>query len=509
MSVMTTQSELNSAHSPFPQKLFQVGFTLFVLALIFFIFSGTVSNIDLWVHIQSGLDNLTGRSLATIDQYSYLTDGQHWVNNEWLSQVILALAWSGGSVIGLVILKLITGFITIGIVYWNLYLQRIDLIRSGLIILVGSVLLASDFTTIYPQIFSLPLFAFLLFVLLRADEGLSRWLWVSPLIFLVWANINGSFLVGLGFYLLWALIQLLTHWMNWKKIILPVAVSVLATVLNPNWLMQYQYLFQSSSTLRPETLVMSPLTLMSPLGIIYIFTLVVAVIGFIFSRRNRSISSIILFGVGALLPFAAKRYLSFYAITAMILAGEHIAGLLERSSWVRRQSPRTVWAGILVILAAVGVFLLALPGIRGIAISQSPPYPVQAVQIIKNSQVTGNLATEYNWGGYAIWHLSPDIKVSIDGRGKAVYSPDTYTLNMAFLLGLGDWSAILDDYPTDMVLVNDHSPVFNLMKLLPGWVLIYQDYAAALYVREGSPLEEPLRQEASQFTPVPDSGFFP
>ncbi len=131
------------------------------------------------------------------------------------------------------------------------------------------------------------------------------------------------------------------------------------------------------------------------------------------------------------------------------------------------------------------------------------------MQIIKESRVSGNLATEYNWGGYAIWHLGPDVKVSIDGRREMVYSPEIYTMNMAFLLGLGDWSEILTGFPTDMVLVNDHSPVFSLMKLQPGWSLIYQDDAAALYVRQGSSLETPLRQAASQFTPVTDTGNFP
>jgi hypothetical protein len=131
------------------------------------------------------------------------------------------------------------------------------------------------------------------------------------------------------------------------------------------------------------------------------------------------------------------------------------------------------------------------------------------VQIIKDSKVTGNLATEYNWGGYAIWHLGPDIKVSIDGRREMVYSPETYLMNMAFLLGLGDWSEILTDFPTDMVLVNEHSPVFNLMKLQAGWNLIYQDDAAALYVRQGSLQEAPLRQAASQNSTVLDTVSFP
>lgn len=509
MLVMISPGDQRLSKDASSHKLWKIGFTLFVLAGVFFIFTGTIANIDLWINLQAGLDNIANRGLATIDQYSYLTEGQRWVNYEWLAQVVFAFAWLLGDVLGLIILKLVLGFATIGIIYWSLHLQRVNLVMSGVIILIGSVLLASDFTTIYPQLYSLPLFALLLFIFLRAEEGMFRWLWLTPLIFWIWGNLDAGILVGLFFYISWVFMQLLTDWLDWKKILVPAGISVFVTLLNPFGISLYRYLFLSSNENRPEILTWSPLTLLSPLGIIYIFTLVVSIIGIVYSRRHRSTPLIILFALAAMLPFIAKRYLSFYAVAGMILAGEHIADLILNLKWVRqaRQAPK--WAGIIALLAALGLMIISIPGLNRIAISQSPPYPVQAVQIIKESRVSGNLATEYNWGGYAIWHLGPDVKVSIDGRREMVYSPEIYTMNMAFLLGLGDWSEILTGFPTDMVLVNDHSPVFSLMKLQPGWSLIYQDDAAALYVRQGSSLKTPLRQAASQFTPVTDTGNFP
>ena len=32
------------------------------------------------------------------------------------------------------------------------------------------------------------------------------------------------------------------------------------------------------------------------------------------------------------------------------------------------------------------------------------------------------MLTYYNYGEYAIWHLAPDVKVSMDGRRETVYS---------------------------------------------------------------------------------------
>ena len=55
----------------------------------------------------------------------------------------------------------------------------------------------------------------------------------------------------------------------------------------------------------------------------------------------------------------------------------------------------------------------------------------------------------FDWGEYVLWHLSPQIKVSIDGRRETVYSDPIYAENLRFTSGLGDWDAILKRHPTD------------------------------------------------------------
>jgi hypothetical protein len=38
------------------------------------------------------------------------------------------------------------------------------------------------------------------------------------------------------------------------------------------------------------------------------------------------------------------------------------------------------------------------------------------------AHVQGRLVTWFDWGEYAIWHLSPSVRVSLDGRRETVYS---------------------------------------------------------------------------------------
>jgi hypothetical protein len=52
---------------------------------------------------------------------------------------------------------------------------------------------------------------------------------------------------------------------------------------------------------------------------------------------------------------------------------------------------------------------------------QWAPEP-EAVSYVKSAGLRGNMLTFFDWGEYALWHLSPDVKVSMDGRRETIYS---------------------------------------------------------------------------------------
>jgi hypothetical protein len=134
-----------------------------------------------------------------------------------------------------------------------------------------------------------------------------------------------------------------------------------------------------------------------------------------------------------------------------------------------------------------------------VVLPESAGFPVRAVAVLKAAGVQGNMATEFNWGEYVIWHLGPQIRVSIDGRRETIYSDAIYRENLDFMHGRGQWDRLIDRPETQLALVHRSRPVFNLMKQKPGWILVYQDALCALFAREGSPVLTQTRQ-----TPVPD-----
>jgi hypothetical protein len=115
------------------------------------------------------------------------------------------------------------------------------------------------------------------------------------------------------------------------------------------------------------------------------------------------------------------------------------------------------------------------------------------VAVLRDSGVSGNLAVHFDWGEYAIWHLAPALKVSVDGRRETVYDGEIYSANIQFIFGVGDWDRLLDDHPTDLALIPRHLPVYNLLLLKPGWSPVYEDSVAAVFARDGSPLAARIR----------------
>ncbi|MEE9275206.1 MAG: hypothetical protein V3V62_07850, partial [bacterium] len=142
----------------------------------------------------------------------------------------------------------------------------------------------------------------------------------------------------------------------------------------------------------------------------------------------------------------------------------------------------------IVLAGAVLLALFSVPNMRCIRIDpkRTIGYPARAVALLRESGGGGNLVVHFDWGEYVIWHLAPRFRVSMDGRRETVYSPEVYREFLDFLFGRGRWDAHLERKRADFVLVPKKHPVFNLMKLKPGWRLIYEDPLGGLFAPEGA-----------------------
>src|SRR5262245_26598708 len=152
---------------------------------------------DLWGHLRFGLDTLATHSLPASDPYSFTQD-RAWLNHEWLSEVLMAAAYQPLGTLGLRLLKaaiLVLGFAMVWQTYRGAALPAKIVAMAWLVF--GAVHMVA---TVRPQLWSL------LFTIVIARQLVvpSRHAyWALPVLFALWANLHGGWIVGLGIVGVW------------------------------------------------------------------------------------------------------------------------------------------------------------------------------------------------------------------------------------------------------------------------------------------------------------------
>jgi len=205
------------------------------------------------------------------------------------------------------------------------------------------------------------------------------------------------------------------------------------------------------------------------------------------------------------------RHMPLMSLALAFLVSEHIGSTVARFSRLQTSAQRpAALSAVLFLIAAISIGIGVLRNSpTQILLFDAPRYPDAAVKLLQTNKVSGNLATHFNWGEYLIWHLGPELRVSIDGRRETVYTPAIYTMNQNFAAGFSEWDQLLREYPTDLALVHAGGPTANLLKLYPGWSLVYEDEVSALFVNDASAVAETVRRAAVNFVAPPPQKFFP
>jgi hypothetical protein len=108
--------------------------------------------------------------------------------------------------------------------------------------------------------------------------------------------------------------------------------------------------------------------------------------------------------------------------------------------------------------------------------------PDDTVTQARAAGVGGNVALPLEWGQYVIWSLYPDANVSFDGRYEC-YTEEAGALESRFLAGGEGWRDLLDQYPTEHVLLPVASPVVPLLDRDPAWALRFTGPVSRWYSR--------------------------
>jgi hypothetical protein len=419
---------------------------LAVSAVVFAAATMTRADADLWGHVRFGLDILRSHRLPSVDPYSFTQD-RPWINHEWLSEVLMGAVWAAGGPAGLALLKGALVFATLVLIWTGLRGVRLGIRLVVLLLVVIGTL--SMWATLRPQLWTFICFGVLCRVLV-SDRARARW-WL-PALFVVWVNVHGGWIVGLGVLGAWAAMTVAfppREWTPWAGV---VGACVAATLVNPYgwglWVFLVRTVRMTRSIQEWLPLWHAPVLNWLPWA--------AAVVSTIWIVRRRDAGQLRVALVMTILAYASIRVMrieSLFVEAAAILLAPHIAAL-----WPRRAQPdpalarqvETAFSAGAIVVAAVVAGGLLWRSLACIPLLDSSRPDADAVRRLASAG-PGRLVTYFDWGEYAIWHLGPRLKVSMDGRRETVYSDARIVEYDAIVVGRAEGLAALDAWRAEYV----------------------------------------------------------
>jgi hypothetical protein len=463
--------------------------------LIVFLFlaiavSRTVADVDLWGHVLFGRDIVSQRAIPVTDPYSFTSD-RPWVNHEWLAESVMYLSYRMMGPAGLVTLRLLTMLLTGVLVNASIRTGRLSQAGRDLLIMLGVILTLPRTQHVRPQLFSVLLFGVLLLIVVRADRGNRRPLWLVPPLMAAWANLHGGWMVGLGTFGLWSACEFIrdARWGARAQTVTILGLSVLATLINPYGWGLWQFVWETVGVGRVDISEWAPITSVSP-GVLtlWLTAALLAVWTTIRTSESRRWNYLLMVAVLGFLSFRVSRLDAFFGLAVvMLLQPRLLRGANASVSTVptERAGPGSLALPILVAILTPIILSASRRPLSCIEMDRVSFLPESAaITFARTNHLRGRMLPFFDWAEYAIWHLWPEIKVSIDGRRETVYSPSQIERHLR-IYSDNATDAEIHNLDADYVWLPRNLEVVNRFSR-QSWVPIYTGRVSVILTRNSS-----------------------
>jgi hypothetical protein len=462
---------------------------LVLAAFLFAALTRTIADADLWGHLLFGRDIVQLRGLPPQDPYSFTSDIA-WVNHEWLAEVLAYGSYAIGGTAGLVALKSLLVGAMLAFVLVSLRTISRDPVVHDLLVFLAVAGTYGRSITFRPQVFSLVLFPAVMSALLVAERGRPRALLAVPAIFLLWANLHGGWIVGLaafGIWGAWTFVRADRYGIKRSWLAAISFASIAATLANPYGIDLWDFLQTTVGFSRDivdwQPLWRLPVALLTP----WITASILVATAVYLERRLINPSHLAIVAMCWIGSIRVNRLDAFFVLSAVMLVGPAIRGafrrLVQRSG--AEAPPQSARAGSIVI-GALAIGLVGATASRGnfacIAIDEQWAPEPAAVMGAKASGLKGRMLTFFDWGEYAIWHLAPEIKVSMDGRRETVYSEELIAAHFRIYRDAPDAIGLIDRIQPDYIWLPARLMVVKRLEA-NGWNPIFRGSKSALLAR--------------------------
>jgi hypothetical protein len=494
-------------------------FGVLLLMMLFFKISG---DDDFYWHLATGRYIVQTHSVPSTDVFSFSTPDILWIPFAWGWDVLTYLVFSATGYAGIYALKVIIFSLLFGKLFITMQSLKIDL-TICVLVLVTLLFGMMDRITIRPHIFSLWMFAVLSYVLFGFryfwPKENEKWIWIVPIIFLVWMNMHLSVIAGILFVGIFTIGEAAAFFFPEKfqaenaipatkqRLVWLVAVTVLAmlsTLATPQNVKALQYILKLDTT---------PLAFInewrSPFEVkysnfvttIYKTHLAIGTICLYACYKRRDLTMALLFIAFALYSTQAVRLTVDFIIITTVYVAFNVNYLFNLAAEAYPQIrkalgvPTKVALTLLMLAAAVTIpsgdfYLKFLKYYRAFGTGLDERfYPVPLFDFLKQHNISGKPLNHYGSGGLLAWER-PSEKTYIDGRLASPQIFEEYQRTMSMQPGFEKTLALYGfDYAIylapDLLMMPDEmrTSIIKYFSTQPDWALVYWDDRSFLFLK--------------------------
>lgn len=366
-----------------------------------------LSDTDMWWQLATGHETLA-HGIVRADVFSWTVHGTQISTDQWLGQVIMYGAYLFGDWRGVALLRVALVIALVTLVALSA-MRRTTRPLAIVLATLPAMLLTRTVWVDRPELWGFVFFVALLLLLREGRNGSpSALIAVVPVIGF-WANIHGSFALGVVVTVIvcaeGALRDVARRRMYGATALAAIAITLATPAGVGAWTAPGYHFLSPPRDIQEWGLV----DIRTPLGIAYVVVLGLVLACAFLGPRLETRELVLLLPV-AFLSLTAARQAPLLAIVAAPLFAERAALMLER--WMPRARPAEGRRSGLGRVGALSVPVLLV--LLAFVVTPSGPdehaYPQEVLDSIPVGD--GTLA-RYEWGGWLIWHGRP---VFVDGR---------------------------------------------------------------------------------------------
>jgi hypothetical protein len=486
-----------------------------VIAAIFWLYSRQpLHHTDLWGHLAYGRLIWQSGTLPSTEPFMPLARDVPLVDTAWLTQVGGCVAYSLGGPPAIQFLHALAIAVCCGFLAQGVFLRTNSLLWSVAGLALFEALNWYQFQIVRPQMAGLVCCAALLAMITGRRWHAYYW-YAIPIMLALWANLHGSFIIGLAYLACAAAGRAIDVWRRARNLLAPLrdirvrrlltvtALAALAVLLNPYGVRLYREVlsFTRSPNLR-ALLEWQMLDLGSTQGKIAAGVAFGLIIVLLLSPRRIAAGELLaLLGLGIAALWSARMLIWWTPVAA------HALAIHAQEVWRRFLPPlnaapagrRTgVWTSVVLGIGFVSIVATPL-GIQiltgkapELGRSVSSQTPLGAAEWLKEHPPEGQLFNTYEWGDYLVWAGPPRLNVFVTSQAHLV-PPNVWRDYLAVIRLQPGWEGILDKYRVTTIVLDKprREALIRRLRQDDRWESLFEDELAVIFARpKGSGTEQ-------------------